>query len=148
MSQRNRVQSILTKPFDLLDGESVIRSEWATYQQSLFLGYNARLYLTNQRLIFSPLRIPSLTPDADFAPFGGRLLLLKREEIEFVGAGAPRGRFEQFALSTRRFGRWVTNWYVEAHGKRHWFRTGGKNWIEDVAATARAPIGEPRALYS
>jgi hypothetical protein len=143
-----RVRSMLTKPFDLDTGERVIRSEWATYQKSFFLGYNARLYLTDKRLIFSPLRLPSITPAADFAPLAGRLLILTHDTIRFVGAPKPAGWFEEFGLMTRRFGRWATTWYVEVAGKRYWFRTHGKNWIDDVAGTAHVPVGEPRAIYS
>jgi len=140
-----RVRSVLTKSFDLVEGEEVIRSGWATYQQSWFFGHTARLYLTNQRLTFSPLRIPSITPAADFAPLAGRVLLLELDNITSVGPAIVHGFM---ARSTRFLTLRASTWYVRDGRTHYWFHTGQRGWLEYIAAAAQVPIGEPRALYS
>ncbi len=144
---RHRISPMLVRSFDLLPGEYVIRSQWAIYMWLPFpipTGYNSRLYLTNKRLIFPPLKGPLALFRLHIPPLAGPLFALEHETIARVGP----------AKLTLKLAPWTSSWYAESSGKRHWFRTrrwprrGRSDWTEDIAAAAGVSIGEPLALYT
>ena len=141
-SAKNSVGGLLLKRVALLPGESLIRAGWATYLWAPLLGgFNSRLYLTTKRLLFLPLRFPSLSPSSYVAPLAGRVLAFHLNEIAAAGPAVVR----------LNLAFWMNPWYVECEGKRYYFSTmigGSEGWPESIAKLTGIPIGEPRALYS
>lgn len=139
---KTSVGGLLLKRVELLPGESLMRAGWATYQWAPLLGsYNSRLYLTTERLLFLPMRLPSPFRSSHIAPIAGRVLTFRLEEIAAAGPAKVRVRLAF----------WVDPWYVECEGKRHYFGTmisSSERWPELIARTANISVGEPRALYS
>jgi len=139
---KTSVGGLLLKRVELLPSESLIRAGWATYSWAPLLGgYNSRLYLTTERLLFLPLRFPSPVPSSHIAPIAGRVLTLHLGQITAVDPARV-----QLKLAF-----WVDPWYIECAGKRHYFSTiisRSESWAKLIARTANVSIGEPRALYS
>src|SRR5438876_9972409 len=140
-AQPTRVHSLLTKSFDLLPGEHVLRSGWVSFEWGFvfFYSWRGRLYLTSQRLIFSPARYPRWPP-RDASPTREWPLIVE------LGTLSSAGRAK--APLRRAFLRYV--WYIETADRRAYFDSslmgrGGK-WPEVIAEAAGIPMGQPRAL--
>jgi hypothetical protein len=127
-----RIPGLLTKRVDLLPDEEVIRGEWATYLTRIN-GYTSRLYLTNQRVIFTPLRM-------ELMPIWGPLYF-PRAVISCVGEATVKIRLVQ----------WQYTWYIESGGKKYYFGCNNSKrvaWPIQICEVLDVPFGEPRALYS
>lgn len=135
-----RIGGLVLRSVDLLPEETLVRAGWARYLWAPLLGsYNSRLYLTNRRLCFLPLRWGF--PQSANPPIAGRALILELKNIREVGPAPPQMRLIF----------WEDTWYIESQDERHYFGTskfGSGSWVDVIARTADIPIGRPLALYS
>src|SRR5207302_8571436 len=111
---RKRVGGLLLRSLELLSGEALVRAGWATYLSYPLLGrYRSRLYLTDQRLCFLPLRWGFSS--SSIAPLAGRPLIVPLDQIDTLGAAPAQIRF-MF---------WEESWYVKSNRYGHYCATVG-----------------------
>ena len=107
---------------DLLDEEEVVDGQQARYGDSLFRA-RGKLFLTNRRLIFCPVK--------NWIGLSVPPIALELERITAIGRQRGGWITKLFIL-----GQNADSWFVEVDGRRHWFDLGSgwnEMWMERFA---------------
>ncbi len=129
-STQNTVGGGIWKEIPLLDGESVIDQQYARYRKKRLHRAVGRLFVTNQRLLFSPAKWT--------IPWRDEPVVVHLKDISAIGR-ANRPWLSMLLWWNMS----ADSWFIDTGGNRHWFDVGwgwNKLWLKKFADRLGLPL--------